>query len=277
MANIHPTAIVSSGAVLANDVEIGPYCIVDGDTEIGAGCVLRSHVIVRRYTHMGSGNFVDSHTVLGGEPQDLKFDPSITSHVRIGDDNVFREGVTISRATREGGATVVGSGTYWMSGAHAGHDATVGDRAILANGAAVGGHATLGPRAFLSAHVLVHQFTWIGELVMAQGNGGTSTHVPPYTLIANINNLVGLNTVGLRRAEDISGEDRRQIKEAFGLTYRNALPAVRALERMDQCADWGAAAGKFREFIRRVVQAEPPFRRPLCPMRRRRSNSVEPQ
>lgn len=273
MPNIHPTAIVDSSARLADDVEVGPYCIIDSDVVIGAGCRLREHVIVRRFTTLGRDNFVDSFTVLGGEPQDLKFDPSCISHLLIGDGNSFREGVTISRATDEGKATVVGDRTYWMVGAHAGHNAIIEDDVILVNGAVLGGYAAVGRRAILSAHAGVHQFTWVGELVMMQGLAGLSAHLPPYTLLAGgINHVVGLNSVGLRRAKDISDEDRRQIKEAFDLTYRSKLSAAKALEEMDARADWAPAAGKFRDFVRRVLTAEKPYDRGLCPMRPRRGH-----
>ncbi len=268
MASIHATAIVDPQAELAEDVEVGPYCVVEGDVKIGAGTVLRPHVIVRRYTTLGEGNFVDSFTVLGGEPQDLKFDPATVSSVRIGDFNRFREGVTIQRATGDGGETRVGNRTFWMATSHAGHNSEVHDEAVLVNGAMLGGHATLGRAAILSGNVGVHQFTWIGERVMSRGNAGASMHVPPYVLISDINRVVGLNAVGLRRAPDLSREDCRQIREAFNITYRSGLTPANALKRMDACGNWGEGAGKFREFVRRVIAAQPPYNRGLCPMRK---------
>ena len=232
--------------------------------EIGAGSRLSNHVAIRRYTTLGQNNLVDAFAVLGGCPQDYKFDPSSVTYLRIGDDNIFREGVTISRATGQGNATVVGNKTYWMANAHAGHNAVIEDEAILVNGCAVGGHASIGRKANLSAHSLVHQFCWVGEMTMLQGNAGTSTHVPPYVILAGINRIVGLNVVGLRRAEHLTGEDVHQIKEAFRLTYRSGLTSSKALEKMDECTDWGVAADKFRQFVRRVLTAEPPYDRPLC-------------
>ena len=104
--------------------------------------------------------------------------------------------------------------------------------------------------------------------------GGTimPMHLPPYVVTASVNNaVVGLNSVGLRRAEHISSEDRAQIKEAFALTYRSGTSPVKAVEKMDACTDWGEAADKFRRFVRKVVQAEPPHKRGLCPKRQRRS------
>lgn len=273
MARVHPTAIVDPAAELADDVEVGPYCIVEGDVKIGPGCRLRSHVVLRRYTTLGKGNFLDAFVSLGGEPQDYKFDPATVTYLRIGDNNIMREAVTISRATGKGNATVVGSGTYWMVGSHAGHNVVVGDRVVLVNSVGVAGHAEIGARAILSGHVLVHQYTWIGEMVMSQGNAATSMHVPPYCLFAGINQVAGLNTVGLQRAEQITAEDRKQIKEAFALTYRSGLSPAQALEKMDRCTDWGEAAGKFRRFVRRAMSAEPPYDRGLCRLRRRRGRS----
>jgi UDP-N-acetylglucosamine acyltransferase len=270
MPRIHPTAIVDPTARLADDVIVGAYCVVEGDVAIGSGCELRPHAIVRRYTTLGSGNFVDSFAVLGGLPQDLKFDPSVETHLRIGDRNTFRESVTISRATRPGGATVVGSGTYWMANSHAGHDTTVEDRVVLANSCAIGGHATVHARAILSGSSSVHQFTWVGELVMTQGLSGVAAHTPPYTLAANINEIVGLNTVGLRRAPDLSDEDRRQIKHAFCLVYRAGLTPTQAVAEMDRWADITPATAKFRDFIREVLLAQKPYHRALAALRHSR-------
>ncbi len=266
MPKIHPTAIVHPSARLAEDVEIGPYCLVEADVSIGPGTVLRDHVVIRRHTTLGRGNFLDAFATLGGEPQDLKFDPQTISYLRIGDDNVFREGVTISRATGPGQATLVGNRTYWMAGAHAGHDAVIEDQAILTNQAAVAGHATIGRRAILSAHAVVHQFCWVGEMAIFRGNAGASMHTPPYVIIANINQVVGLNLVGLRRASDISETDRRQIREAFNLTYRSGLPRQAALEAMDAHGEWAEAADKFRQFVHRVHTAAKPYNRGLCPL-----------
>jgi len=273
MAKIRPTAIVHPSAVLADDVEIGAYSIVESDVVIGPGSVLREHATLRRYTTLGQNNIVDSHAVLGGNPQDLKFDPRTVSYLRVGDHNVFREGVTISRGTGEGEATIVGNRTYWMTAAHAGHNAVVEDNAILVNGSALAGHTVLGRGAILSAHVVVHQFCWIGEWAMSQGNAATSMHIAPFTLFAGVNRVASLNVIGLRRAEEITEEDRRQIREAFNLTYRSRLTLSNALRAMDERTEWGAAATRFRDFVRRVVSARPPYNRGLCPMQRRNSTA----
>ena len=269
MPRIHASAIVHPGAELADDVDVGAYAVVEADVTIGPGCVLRHHAVVRRFTSLGCGNLVDSFAVLGGEPQDLKFDPVTRSFLRIGDGNVFREGVTISRATGEGNATVVGDRTYWMTTAHAGHNAVVGDECTLVNGAALAGHTVIGRRVVISAHVGVHQFCWVGDGVMSQGHSAIAMHVPPFTLVAGVDRVVGLNIVGLRRWPGLGEEGRREVKEAFSLVYRAKLPLREALARMDEHREWGTAAGIFREFVRRVLDAKPPYLRGLTPQRRR--------
>ncbi|MHC4986251.1 MAG: acyl-ACP--UDP-N-acetylglucosamine O-acyltransferase [Planctomycetota bacterium] len=240
MANIHPTAIVDPSAQLGDDVEIGPYCIVEADTAVGASTVLRPHSIIRRHTTLGDGNFVDSFVVLGGWPQDTKFDPDQVSYLRIGDRNMFREGVTISRATGEGLATTVGSGTMWMNNSHA--------------------------ACVLGGEAMIHQFTWVGERVMFQGHAAIGMHAPPFVMLAMDNQVVALNIVGMKRAPDLTDADRKQIKEAFRITYRSNLKPVDALAEMDTRTDWDAAAGRFREFVRKALAAEPPYQRGLVPM-----------
>lgn len=265
---IHPTALVDPGAELGEGVTVGAGCVVESGVRIGSGTVLRPHAVVRRGTTLGKDNLVDSFVVLGGDPQDLGFDRATESFVRIGDGNTFREGVTVSRATKPGGATVIGDRGYWMANSHAGHDSTVGHDVVIVNAVLLAGHVVVGDRAVLAGGTLVHQFTWIGDMVMTRGGTGISMHVPPYAMAARENELIGLNVVGLRRNPEFDDDDRRQIKEAFRLTYRSGLPRAKALEAMDACKDWGAAAGRFRDFVRRALTASKPHARGLCPLAR---------
>ena len=262
--SIHPTAIVDESATIGDGVEIGAYAIIESDVSVGAGTIIRPHVVIRRYTTLGQENYVDSFSVLGGDPQDYAFDRKQISHLRIGDNNTFREGVTISRATGDGEATLVGNHTYWMANSHAGHNAMVKDRAILPNGALMAGYSELGEGALLGAGGGIHQFTWVGTMAMFQGGACATAHVPPYCIVADMNKVIALNRVGLKRAKDISDEDRRQIRQAFDWTYRSSYSPKKALAAMDQCSDWGEPAGEFREFVRRVIEAEGPYKRPLC-------------
>jgi UDP-N-acetylglucosamine acyltransferase len=266
MPEIHPTAVVDSGAAIADDVTVGAYAIVEADVTIGPGCGIGPYARIRRHTTMGTGNTVDSYASIGGPPQDLQFDPATETHVVIGDKNTFREGVTISRATTAGQATVIGSNTYWMANAHAGHDVTVDDGVILTNGAMIGGHAHVGRQCVLGGGSAVHQFCRLGERAMLQGVSAVSMHVPPFCINGGPNTIVGLNRVGIKRAPDISHKEERQIKEAFTLLYRQGLSPTAALAEMDAHDDWGPAARRFADFVRQAIEAEPPYQRGICPM-----------
>ena len=264
MKKIHSTAAVSPMANLGEDVEVGPGAIIEDDVTVGDGTRIGPYSIIRQYTTLGRGNVVDAHVVLGGRPQDLKFRVEDKTYLRIGDENVFREFVTISRANRPGGSTIVGSRTYLMTGVHVGHDSVVEDECILVNSTVLAGHTTIGRGCVLSAFSGVHQFCWIGERVMCASHSGTTTHVPPFVMLdRGFNQIVGLNVVGMRRS-GAAPQDRRQVKEAFAITYRCGLSREKAIERMDACTDWGEPARKFREFVRKVHQAVAPFNRALC-------------
>ncbi len=177
--------------------------------------------------------------------------------------------MTISRATGEGEETRIGSRNFWMAGAHAGHNATVGNGVTLVNGAVLAGHTTVEDGALLSAYAGLHQFCTFGRLAMVQGNGVVIGHMPPYTFGAGVDAVHGLNLVGLRRAEGIDPEDIRQIREAFNLLYRKGLPPARALEEMDARDDWNPPAAYFRDFIRRMLNAEGRYKRSLASLRRK--------
>ncbi|MCD4699534.1 MAG: acyl-ACP--UDP-N-acetylglucosamine O-acyltransferase [Phycisphaerae bacterium] len=264
---IHETAVVDGSAELGDGVVVGPHAVVESDVTIGDGCELMVGAVVRRCTSLGWGNVVHPFCVLGGEPQDYKFGPGEKTYLRIGSDNIFREGVTVNRATTPGGATVIGDGCFFMTGSHVGHDSVVGNRVVLTNSAALAGHCEIADMVILSAFVVVHQFCRVGELVMMRGFSGAGQHVPPFVMLGGVNYVVGLNSVGLRRADYITDADRKQIKEAYRLLYRSSLKPKDALVEMDARDDWGAAAGRFRDFVRRALEAEPPYNRGLTTAR----------
>ena len=261
---IHSTAVVDASARIGEDVEIGPGVIVQADTVVGDRCHLLGPAVIRRYTTLGEENVIHPFTVLGGEPQDHAHDPGVRSFLRIGSRNVFREGVTLNRATGQDNSTIIGDDNYFMAGSHIGHNGRVGSHCVLTNGSGLGGYAVLADRVILSSHVMVHQFCWVGRLAMTRGNSGLSMHLPPYCLLSRINLVTGLNSIGLRRSPDIGDEDRRQIVEAYKLLYRRGLPTSKALVKMDAHTEWGPAAAEFRDFLRRALQADPPYNRGLC-------------
>jgi len=270
MPKIHKTAVVDELARIADDVEIGPYCIVEADTEIGPGTRLLSHAVVRRYTTIGAGNVLHAGAVLGGEPQDYKFLPETKSYLRVGDCNVFREGVTISRATTPGGATSIGSHTLWMANSHCGHDSQVGDHVIMTNSAVLAGHVKVADRCMLSAYAGVHQFCWVGSLVLFQGGVIATMHVPPFVLLGNRANCVaGLNVVGMRRA-GLTPQEREEIQHAFRIVYRSGLTMSRAISELQALSNPGRYAGEFLGFLVEAHSAPKPFNRGIIPMRQQR-------
>ena len=264
---IHPTAQVDRRAELDDGVVVGPHVVIEPDVAIGADCRLLAGAVVRRFTRMGPSNVVHPYCVLGGEPQDRKFKSEWVTHLQIGAGNVFREFVTLNRGSTPDAATVIGDRCYFMAQSHVGHDSVVGDAVILTNSAAIAGHCEIGPGAYLSANSGVHQFCWLGEMAMIRGGNGVSQHVPPFAMVMGLNYVAGLNVVALRRAEGFTAADRSQVKEAYRLLYRSSLTPARALERMDAHDEWGPPAGRFRDFVRRVVNAQPPHDRGLATAR----------
>jgi UDP-N-acetylglucosamine acyltransferase len=155
---IHPTAIVSEGADLADDVEIGAHAIVGERVKLGSGCIVQAHAILEGQTVLGSGNFVGYGAVIGATPQDFAFRETVSSGVRIGDNNTFREYVTIHRGTKEASATVVGNDCYLMVGTHLGHNVALGHKVVIANNCLLAGYVEIGDGAVLGGGTVFHQF-----------------------------------------------------------------------------------------------------------------------
>jgi UDP-N-acetylglucosamine acyltransferase len=229
--SVHPTAIVSPDARLGHDVSIGPCAVVEDGTVIGDGCDVRAHAVVKRGTRLGAANRVHEGAVLGGEPQDLSFRGQETSLV-IGDRNVIREGVTIHRSAKEGGATVVGSDCFLMAYVHVAHDNRIGDRVVMANNVMLAGHVELGDRAFLGGGAGVHQFCRVGRLAMVGGNAKVVQDCLPFVITdGHPARARGLNVVGLRRA-GVAAPQLRTLREAYRLLVRSGLHLEAALEKM---------------------------------------------
>lgn len=198
-SRIHPTALIDPAASLAEDVQIGPYAVVEGEVTLGARVRLAAHSVVRRYSILEAGVSVDSFAVVGGLPQDLGFDPATPSRVRVGERTVVREGVTIHRSTRVDGETVVGPACLLMANAHVAHDCQLGRSVILANNVMLAGHVHIGDGAFLGGGCGIHQFVSIGERVMVAGNASVTYDLPPFVMVAERSVVTGLNLVGLKR------------------------------------------------------------------------------
>jgi len=216
---IHPTAIIHPQAKLDATVQVGPYAVIDAGVELGADCVVGPHVYLTGLTLIGAGNRFHAGCVIGDAPQDLKYKDEPTG-LRIGDNNVFREHVTIHRSTRPDVETIVGSRNFFMQHSHVGHNCVIGSDVILAGGALLAGHAVLQDRVFISGNCLVHQFTRVGTLAMMQGGSGISQDLPPFTMLSQGNLMCGLNVVGLRRA-GFTAEQRLELKRLYHQLFRS--------------------------------------------------------
>ncbi len=230
---IHPTAIVSPNAKLAEGVAVGAYSIIHEHVEIGANTFIGPHTVIHDYVRMGADNRVHAHAVIGDLPQDISFQPATETWVEIGDTNTLREGVTIHRATAPSKPTSLGSGCYLMVNAHIGHDCNVGDGVILTINCAVGGHVEIGSNAVLGGSVVVHQFCRIGPYAMVAGFTAVRKDVLPYTMIGgNPVRHYRLNSVGLRRS-GIKGDRYRALEKAYRV-LRSGDKSLQGLENTDE-------------------------------------------
>ena len=229
---IHPTAIISQDAELAPDVVVGPYAVIEGPVRVGSGSVIEGHACLTGPMTMGRRNTVGHAAVLGKAPQHRGYRGEETE-LRIGDDNVFREFVTVHRGTPQGGGvTRIGNNNMFMIGSHLGHDATVGDGCTLVNNALVAGHVELGDGCILSGHSAVQQRVRVGRLAMLGGLGSTSKDVPPFLLQQGYNCVSGLNLVGLRRA-GVGSEAIERLRTLYRMVYKEARALSLALEHAE--------------------------------------------
>ncbi len=193
---------------------IHPAAIIEPGAELGEACIVYAHAILTRYARLGSGVVVHPGAVVGGDPQDLRFDPAVSSVARIGPRTVLRENVTVNRSTVAGGETQVGADCFLMAGAHVAHDCVVGDSVVLANNVMLAGHVRIGAFTFVGGGAGFHQFTRVGESAMIGGLARISLDIPPYVMVAERDEIVGLNLVGLKR-RGFSREVVAELKDCF--------------------------------------------------------------
>lgn len=197
---IHPTAIVEDGA------------------QLGANCEIMAHALVTKHCVLGNGVVVHPFAVIGGDPQYLKFDRATASGVNVGAGTVIREHVTINRAVHGGGFTTVGADCFLMAASHVAHDCVLGNNVVMANAALLAGHVVVGTHSFLGGGCAVHQFCRIGEGVMVAGHASITRDVAHFTMVAERDEIVGFNAVGLRR-RGISRASIAELKQAFHAVY----------------------------------------------------------
>lgn len=225
---VHPTAIVDPDARLGVDVFIGPFCRIGPSVEIGDRCRLRSHVVIECHTSLGARNVLHPFCVFGGDPQDKSYNLEPT-RLEIGEDNVFREGVTVTRGTAKDRAlTTIGSHNYLMAQTHVGHDCVVGNYVIMANQSALAGHVVVDDFANIGGLVGITQRVRIGRLAFVGANTVLRKDLPPYLAAKEFSQVTGPNLVGLKRA-GVSEENVRVARELFKTLYLNHWTTEKAM------------------------------------------------
>jgi len=247
---IHPTAVVEPGAQLGRNVEIGAYSVVGPNVSIGDGSKLAAHVLVEGHTTIGENNQVFSFTAIGGEPQSVTYKGEPTQ-VIIGDNNIFRENITINRGSMDDeGITSVGNNGLFMAYVHIAHDCRLGSELLFSNNASLAGHVHVGDYVVLAGYTLVHQFCRIGEHSFCGVNTFTTQDVPPYTLVSGNKAIThGINIRGLRR-RGFDKEDTFELKRAYRIIYRSGHTMTRALEEIDSMEWKSPSIANLVEFIR---------------------------
>jgi UDP-N-acetylglucosamine acyltransferase len=257
---IHSTAVVDSQARIHPTAELGPHVVVDGPVTIGPDCVVSPFAVLLGHTEIGAGCRIHSHAVLGDLPQDRAFGGGV-SYCRLGAGTIVREGATVHRGTAPESATVIGERCYLMTNAHVGHNCVLADDVTLISGALLGGYVRIGTRAVISGNAAVHQFVRIGELAMISGLAKIVQDVPPFCMTDRSGAVVGVNSVGLKRA-GYSSVERTEIKEAYRLLYRSqqglrevretlkrtftTAAAIRLLEFLDEGSKRGLTKGSLQ-------------------------------
>lgn len=229
----HPTAIVQPGARLAEGVRVGPYAIIGEHVSLGRDTVVEASSVIDGYTRIGERNRIFPFASIGLEPQDLKFRGE-ESTLEIGNDNVFREFVTIHRGTALGGGhTVIGDSNLFMAYTHIAHDCVIGNCTIFANAATLAGHVVVEDHATIGAYSGVHQFCRIGRYAFVGGYTVVTKDALPFSrTVGNRARLYGINTVGLER-RNFTPERIEHIRRAFRVLQQSKLNVTQALERLE--------------------------------------------
>ncbi|MDJ0737303.1 MAG: acyl-ACP--UDP-N-acetylglucosamine O-acyltransferase [Nostocaceae cyanobacterium] len=257
---IHPTAVIHPNAQLHPTVQVGAYAVIGGHVKIGQETIIGAHAVLEGPLEIGTRNQIFPGAVIGMAPQDLKYDGEF-SLVKIGDNNLIREYVTINRATGTGEETYIGNGNLLMAYVHVGHNCVIEDSAVIANSVALAGHVHIESGARLSGVLGVHQFVHIGSMAMVGGMTRIDRDVPPYMLVeGNPSRIRSLNLVGLKRS-GMPSADFQILKKAFRILYRSNLNFKDALEQLELLGD----TQELMHLRRFLLLSQMPGRRGLIP------------
>lgn len=246
LADIHPRAQIGA------DVEIGAFCTIGPHVILGDGCRLDSHVSITGYTTIGHRNRFWPGSVIGGEPQDSGYKDS-PERLEIGDDNLFREGVTVNRgAAKEDGVTRIGSRNFLMANAHVAHNCHVFNNTILCNGVLLGGHVHVQDFAIVSGNSVVHHFATVGESAFVSGGCRVPQDVPPFMLSAGSDNpeVITINLVGMRR-RGMSEDTIAAVRQIYKWLYREhrAADDIRQQLQLQYAAAWPPEVARLMAFL----------------------------
>jgi len=238
---IHPTAVIDKSSEISPEADIGPYCIIGPNTRIGAGTIMDSHIYVRGWSSIGERCHFYSHSSVGTDPQDLKYKGEQT-YLKIGNDNVFREFVSLNRGTRGGhGITVVGNNNFLMAYSHVAHDCSIGDNVIMANAATLAGHVTVGDHATVGAFSAVHQFCRVGPHAFIGGFSVVTRDALPYMRTVGARNeakTYGINVLGLQR-KGFSAQSMAELKQVYRILFRSKMNTGDALAKAKE-SQWAS-------------------------------------
>jgi len=214
---IHKTAVIDDSSTIGDNVRIGPYSIVHPNTSIGDNTIIDSHCIIHPDTEIGNNNKIHDHVVIGSDPQDLKFNIGLKTSVRILNNNIIREYVSIHRSTKTDRPTQVFSNTMIMTNSHIGHDCIVGNNVIMSSASMLGGHVMIEDQVVLGANTLIHQHVRVGKLAMTAGGSRITRDVIPFMLLGRdpVKHYC-LNKIGVQRS-GIIGKDYKVLAKAFRL------------------------------------------------------------
>jgi len=257
-ARIHPTAIISPQAEIGPDVRIEAFALVEGPVSIGPGCILRPRAHLIGPLRLGVNNQIFSNAVLGERPQHFLYKDEPTG-LEVGDNNTFRENVTIHRATTQSMFTRIGSGNYLMAGSHVGHDCQIGNNCILANGVLLAGHCVLGNNVYMAGASAIQQFCRLGRLCFLGGMSSSTKDIPPFIMQQHRNRVVGVNVVGMRRA-GMTAKQINSIRKAFRIVYLQDLSLPNALVCVERELGDIDSVQEYLQFIRESKRGINAFR-----------------
>jgi UDP-N-acetylglucosamine acyltransferase len=231
---IHPTAIIDPKAEIGEEVEIGPYSVIERDVFIDEGTKIGPHVVIRHGTHIGKRCQISQFASIGEAPQFSGYKGEKTL-LQIGDRNIIREFVTLHRGTvKGGGKTIIGNENFIMAYSHVAHDCQIGNQVVMANGSTLAGHILIEDFAIIGGLSAIHQFCRVGAYAIIGGVSGVLMDIPPYTKAQGDRaKLFGLNTVGLKRA-NFSEETLRALKKAYRIIFRSGLTLEKATKQVGE-------------------------------------------